>query len=63
MCYRHKQVIGRMFEYTVTSECTALPDYISERVGGVSDVGFSSCAAQPIIESEYFRYRNRIAGS
>ena len=29
----------------VTSECTALPDYISERVGGVSDVGFSSCAA------------------
>src|SRR5882672_9617562 len=31
--------------YNVTSECTALPDYILERDGGVSDVGFSSCAA------------------
>ena len=28
----------------VMSECTALPNWISERFGGVSDVGFSSCA-------------------
>ena len=43
-----------MFEYTVTSECTAL---LGQKLGfrGVSDSGFSSCAAPTYYcRSEYF---------
>ena len=43
-----------MFEYTVTSECTALLGWKSD-FGGVSDSGFSSYAAPTYYcRSEYF---------
>ena len=42
-----------MFEYTVMSECTALLD---RRLGygGVSESGFSLCAAPTYCRSKYF---------